>query len=215
MATPAQCLANAENAKLSTGPKTEAGKATVAKNGVRHGLFTAFERLAPADRDRINQFVYELHNGLPEQCTAAEDIIGQYAIAKWRNELCCRMESAFYASAIAQERTNPESAALVEEFGEDILLGHALRRDAAGPNVFSKLTRYEARITKELHRACDAYNQMLNLLAMEGFEAKPISQPPSPESAEQTPRNAQCPCGSGMKYKRCCGEGSPAVLCAA
>jgi hypothetical protein len=90
MATPAQCIANAENAKLSTGPKTEEGKAKVAKNGVRHGLFAAFERLAPADKDRISQFVLELHNGLPEQCTAAEDIIGQYAIAKWRNELCCR-----------------------------------------------------------------------------------------------------------------------------
>jgi hypothetical protein len=27
-----------------------------------------------------------------------------------------------------------------------------------------------------------------------------------------TPRNAQCPCGSGIKYKRCCGEGAPPVL---
>jgi hypothetical protein len=27
-----------------------------------------------------------------------------------------------------------------------------------------------------------------------------------------TPRNAPCPCGSGQKYKRCCGRYAPAVL---
>ncbi|MBU4198610.1 MAG: SEC-C domain-containing protein, partial [Verrucomicrobia bacterium] len=29
----------------------------------------------------------------------------------------------------------------------------------------------------------------------------PLSTPKS-----QTPRNAPCPCGSGKKYKRCCGS---------
>jgi len=28
----------------------------------------------------------------------------------------------------------------------------------------------------------------------------------------QTPRGAPCPCGSGNKYKRCCGKDAPAVL---
>ena len=28
----------------------------------------------------------------------------------------------------------------------------------------------------------------------------------------QTPRNAACPCGSGQKYKRCCGRNAPPVL---
>jgi hypothetical protein len=39
----------------------------------------------------------------------------------------------------------------------------------------------------------------------------------APESSfcKQTPRNADCPCGSGQKYKRCCGKGAPAVLHAA
>jgi len=30
--------------------------------------------------------------------------------------------------------------------------------------------------------------------------------------SDQTPRNAPCPCGSGTKYKRCCGTNAPAVL---
>ncbi|MDO9542425.1 MAG: SEC-C metal-binding domain-containing protein, partial [Kiritimatiellia bacterium] len=32
-------------------------------------------------------------------------------------------------------------------------------------------------------------------------KGEPISTPKS-----QTPRNAPCPCGSGKKYKRCCGS---------
>ncbi len=35
--------------------------------------------------------------------------------------------------------------------------------------------------------------------------------PTAPPS--QTPRNALCPCGSGQKFKRCCGKSAPPVLC--
>ena len=31
-------------------------------------------------------------------------------------------------------------------------------------------------------------------------------------SPSQTPRSARCPCGSGRKYKRCCGANAPPVL---
>ena len=32
------------------------------------------------------------------------------------------------------------------------------------------------------------------------------------EKPKLTPRNATCPCGSGNKYKRCCGKDAPPVL---
>jgi hypothetical protein len=32
------------------------------------------------------------------------------------------------------------------------------------------------------------------------------------DSAKQTGRNAPCPCGSGQKHKRCCGQNAPPVL---
>ena len=222
MATAAQCIANAENAQHSTGPKTEEGKAKVAKNGIRHGLFAEYERLAPADSVRIGLFIEEMHAGLPEQCPVREDIIRQYAIAKWRNELFFRMESSFFTSAIADERAKPESAGLIEQHGEDVLLGYALRNDAAGPNVFTKLMRYGAGVKKELRGASDAYLRLLDQLELERNRANPISQAKTaspqqetPETPGQTPRNAPCPCGSGIKFKRCCGAGAPAVLCAA
>jgi hypothetical protein len=39
MATIAQIFANRQNAKKSTGPKTDKDKATVSQNAVKHGLF--------------------------------------------------------------------------------------------------------------------------------------------------------------------------------
>ncbi|MBL8217580.1 MAG: SEC-C domain-containing protein [Bryobacterales bacterium] len=33
-----------------------------------------------------------------------------------------------------------------------------------------------------------------------------------PYHSAQIPRNALCPCGSGNKYKRCCGKSAPPVL---
>ena len=60
-------------------------------------------------------------------------------------------------------------------------------------------------------------------LAVIGAASKPLpldieKAEPEPavsaQSAEptQVPRNASCPCGSGVKYKRCCGTRAPAVL---
>jgi len=41
MATIAQILANRQNAKRSTGPKTDEGKAGVLQNTVKNGIFTS------------------------------------------------------------------------------------------------------------------------------------------------------------------------------
>lgn len=40
MATQKQIIANRQNAKCSIGPKTEDGKAVVAKNALKHGIFS-------------------------------------------------------------------------------------------------------------------------------------------------------------------------------
>jgi uncharacterized protein YecA (UPF0149 family) len=228
MATPAQCIANAGNAQFSTGPKTEEGKEKAAKNAVRHGLFAACERLAPADTARIEHFFEDLHAGIPAQSAAREFVIRQFAIAMWRSEICCGMEASFLNSAVADEAANPESAALTGESGKNNLLGRALRRDSEGPKVLPKILRYLSLVMKELHSASDAYQELIYLIAHQKTKTKPTSipkaeapqpetaaPPESPESPVQTPRNAACPCGSGQKFKRCCGEGSPAVLCAA
>lgn len=41
-----------------------------------------------------------------------------------------------------------------------------------------------------------------------GEDDPPLPQPVEPIHAQSTPgRNDPCPCGSGKKYKQCCGRG--------
>ncbi len=229
MASPAQCLANAANAKFSTGPKTEEGKAKVAKNGIRHGLFAAYEHLAQSDASRIDRLVEDLRAGIPADNPTFEHVVRQYATALWRTGLCDDMEASFLNSAIAEELKDPKSAARAEQTGARSLLGDAIRHDLEGAKVFPTILRYQAQVSRELKRAKETYEKLLYFLASRKTKPKPISSPkadaPQPESPaqatqtsetqHQTPRNAPCPCGSGVKFKRCCGEGAPAVLSAA
>jgi hypothetical protein len=40
----------------------------------------------------------------------------------------------------------------------------------------------------------------------------PKTPPATPSRPVDFPRNAQCPCRSGLKFKRCCGKNAPPVL---
>src|SRR4051812_46605341 len=48
MATQAQIIANRENARKSTGPRTEGGKIISARNGIVHGLCSSEDRTEAA-----------------------------------------------------------------------------------------------------------------------------------------------------------------------
>ena len=62
MATEKQKKANRENAKKSTGPRTEEGKARSSQNGIKHGLLARDAVMAdedPAEYDRQFQIFEE------------------------------------------------------------------------------------------------------------------------------------------------------------
>ena len=60
MSTPAQVAANQQNAKLSTGPKTEEGKAASSKNHLRHGFTGAFMILPWEKQEEFDTLLPEL-----------------------------------------------------------------------------------------------------------------------------------------------------------
>ena len=43
-------------------------------------------------------------------------------------------------------------------------------------------------------------------------ESEVLPDGTQPAQPHQTPRNAECPCGSKLKFKRCCGRNAPPVL---
>ncbi len=63
-----------------------------------------------------------------------------------------------------------------------------------------------------LHKLKDA--EMSTAVAEAIYAPLPSATQTLPVAAESAPipRGAPCPCGSGAKYKRCCGSNAPAVL---
>ena len=59
-----------------------------------------------------------------------------------------------------------------------------------------EIMKYEA----EYHR------QLTNLYTKSNSATSPA------DAGDATPRSAPCPCGSGLKFKRCCGQNAPPVL---
>jgi hypothetical protein len=61
MSTESQIRANQQNAQHSTGPKTDAGKASSCVNNLRHGMTGAFRVLPSEDQDEFDRLAAALH----------------------------------------------------------------------------------------------------------------------------------------------------------
>ena len=92
MATEAQINANRINAKASTGPKTEDGKAKAARNNSKFGLFATNNCVQPHEKEDYDHFCDVLWSELAplggiEEVTAAE-----YVRNAWRLRRCASAE---------------------------------------------------------------------------------------------------------------------------
>jgi hypothetical protein len=73
MASERQIAANRNNAKKSTGPRSEAGRLRSRGNALRHGLATAIGS-GPAVGKEIERLVTILTTGRPDAMAAARDV---------------------------------------------------------------------------------------------------------------------------------------------
>jgi len=97
--SPAHQAANAANARLSTGPRTEEGKARSSQNARTHGL-TAAQLLIPAgDREEFDKLHGELHADIRPQGALQEILFEQVIAAAWNLRRIRRMEAQLNASA--------------------------------------------------------------------------------------------------------------------
>lgn len=122
------------NGALSQGPKTEAGKASSARNALRHGLCAStFVLDDPADDAKFRRLVTDLRMTLQAVDEAQERAVEQMAIAMWRQTTVANMERALLGAIDAGEAT-------AEEGG-------------AGLPSLNSVNRYRARIERDLRGA--------------------------------------------------------------
>ena len=98
MATSSQVLANRENSKLSTGPKTEEVKKTSSSNAITHGFSAADPVLPAEDRNQFNQLLQDLKSEFQPATAHQEFLVNQMVGAQWKLNRLERMENQMFAS---------------------------------------------------------------------------------------------------------------------
>jgi hypothetical protein len=146
MTTQKQRLANKQNAKQSTGPKTDEGKQRSSQNALTHGVY-AIESVIPgedpADFDALcTEFGQRYHPDGPYE----RSLVRQMADAEWRMRRNMRLEADFLKAAVESERKNQKRCFPNEpELDLSLLRGHALQTRTMELQRFG---RYEADLSR-------------------------------------------------------------------
>lgn len=227
MSTAAQVLANQSNAQLSTGPITPVGKARVSQNARKLGVFSTTAFIRPEDRVVYRDFRADWEAQLLAEGAIEERLAEEVIQAAWRLRHCSQIEITL------SEDTAPEDAPgdYFERTQQSID-----RARASAQRAFHRSLNELRRIQTERQIRTITGDDDLGVAAcreVAPFRRKTLTRahndylrqlldadPPritkqtqlAPVVAPQIARSAQCPCGSGNKYKRCCGKDAPGIL---
>jgi hypothetical protein len=160
---------------------------------VRNGLFEAL-RSTELDRDLLAQLAL-----LGEQVRA-----GAVAVEEAEPELA--KASPAFASLLARAPASARKATvliLLQVLAVLAAQGVAELRDNSVTlsGLEDALHRQEMSLEKQIERALDQA-----VVAHRSPPATKSSQSYKTKRPPRTSRNAPCPCGSGIKYKKCCGQ---------
>jgi hypothetical protein len=104
MSTSAQIAANRANSQLSTGPKTEAGKAAAARNNVRHGLAsaTAFQVLPTESQFEFDELLAGFRGEHRPATPTEETLVQAMAEHQWLRKRAVSLEAFCFDSITGQ-----------------------------------------------------------------------------------------------------------------
>ena len=148
MATPAQILANRDNAQRSTGPKTLEGKQTASRNATRHGL-TGTQIVMPGEDpaayEDLRQGLHDSHQPANE---AERILVDQIAANAWRLMRAQRVETAFLAK-LTEGAKDPDAALAAAFLEKPKELARMHRYVAAAQNAYYKAITQLTKLQKE------------------------------------------------------------------
>ena len=93
MSSQSQVDANRANAQLSTGPRSDAGKATVSQNATRHGLSSQYVPLSDEERPKFEALEADLRRQVIPDGALQESMFQELAAAVWKRSVVNRLLS--------------------------------------------------------------------------------------------------------------------------
>jgi hypothetical protein len=185
MATDAQIIANRKNSQSSTGPVGAAGKSRVSHNAVSSGLYTSGDFVRLGEQSLYSEFCVGFDADLKPEGAIEQTLSAEIIHAAWRLRRCSVIEAGMLP--IGEEGLDP----MLDKTQQAVD-----RARAAAHRIF--------------HRAMSELRRLQTERRFRNPEEREITV--QSQSAIPIGRNSQCTCGSGAKFKRCCGKGAPAIL---
>jgi hypothetical protein len=209
MSTDAQIAANRINAQASTGARTAAGRSRVSRNAISSGLYSSRDFVRPDEQSLYAEFCAGFEMNLVPEGAIEQTLAAEIIHAAWRLRRCSVVEAGM--NCVVDGEADP-------------MLDHPQqqpvdRARAQAHRLFHRATAELRRIQTErqfrnafLHEEVDTAELGLASYKDISKNPKPAITKQSQSIPERTGRNTPCTCGSGIKFKRCCGKGAPAVL---
>jgi hypothetical protein len=219
MPTDAQIAANSANAEHSTGPRTEAGKTASSRNGLAHGLFTKGDFVREAEQDDYDCLRAAYWEELNPQTVLEQTYVAAIVSAAWRLRRCSLLELSmagfFGLDPMEDQVALPIQTSIDRARSQSF---NMLRHSTAELRRLQTDRALREQLAPSPEKDLISYKQIVSTLT-HAKRGKLLPFPPQNKElgsdcnpTESIARNARCPCGSGEKYKRCCGKDAPPVL---
>ena len=147
MATEAQMRANADNARRSTGPRTEAGQAAASRNALRHGLRSAGVLLPEEEPESLAALHATLRADLQPQGPMEEVLFERIVAAEWRLRRALLVECGIFERSEHGYDTGDNQKTFTQQ------LRHKFKNACESADALGKLSRYENAIERGMLRA--------------------------------------------------------------
>jgi hypothetical protein len=165
MSSTAQVLANRINSALSTGPKTDDGKAASSRNATSHGLSAADPVLPHEDSNQFNALLERYKSEMSPATAHEEFLVAQMAGARWKLDRVERIETRLFANLV-----DPSGGLSTPE----AIIAQAMLQKDLGAGV-ARLDRYRANLERTYFRCA----RELRAAKKIQNEAKPEPDPPA------------------------------------
>jgi hypothetical protein len=152
MATERQINANRANAQKSSGPRTEAGRAKVSRNALRHGRLASTVVLPDESRHRFIALLTELEEEFLPATSTERWLVEKMATAKWRQLRGWIFEREGLVHETCQQ-TEPPPSSPPDAYHPARRCANAFRSLADTSNALQLMIRYESRFDRQYHNA--------------------------------------------------------------
>jgi len=197
MTTEAQVLANRANAQKSTGPRTKIGKAIVASNAIKHGLFAHEDVIAEEDPQQYGEHRQRLLGELSPASEMETILAGRIVSLTWRLKRAETLANELFDYLLAKELEHSIGRffdQVTEKDQEDMrryvdtdpkyAVGRMIAKDYRGEKMLDRLGMHERRIEGSLYRTMNELRRLQLTPKEEGVRGTPYKSEPAGETSD-------------------------------